>query len=172
MVLSIDHVSLIASILGLAFTRQKVLNNSCTSGKQSDDSLFRSFTMSEKPETSPHTCFFDQLCNILLSKSPQKPMDQWLVALVRIERLTQSIVLMKTSREMRGQSGVPLDVVVAGFQKQIDNLIESLSAELMLDRMFSESHFFSATSFGRKTNRNEKSRIFTRPHVSNENDAL
>ena len=74
-------------------------------------------------------------------------MDQWLVALVRIERLTQSIVLMRTSREMRGQSGVPLDVVVAGFQKQIDNLIESLSTELMLDRMFSESHFFFCPIF-------------------------
>lgn len=98
--------------------------------------------MGEKPETSPHTPFFDQLCNILLSKSPQQPMDRCLVALVRIERLTQSIVLMRTSREMRGQSGVPLDVVVAGFQQQIDNLIESLPAELMLDRMFSESHFF------------------------------
>ncbi|KIM95549.1 hypothetical protein OIDMADRAFT_148682 [Oidiodendron maius Zn] len=96
------------------------------------------FTMSEKPEISPQTRFFDQLCNTLLSKSPQQPMDQWLVALVRIERLTQSIVLMRTSREMRGQSGVPLDVVVAGFQKQIDNLTESLSTELMLDRFLQD----------------------------------
>lgn len=111
-------------------------------GRQSNDYQFRVFTVNHTPEISPHTRLLDQLCNIMLSQTSRQPMDQRSVALVQIQRLSQRIVLMKTSREMSGRSSVPLNVVVVEFQQRISTLKESLSAKLILDRKLSKFHFF------------------------------
>ncbi|RDW57110.1 hypothetical protein BP6252_13856 [Coleophoma cylindrospora] len=93
----------------------------------------------ETPEACPQTRFFDHLCKIL-THAPQQLTDQRVIALVKIEQLTQRILLFRTSREMTRQGVGNLDIVVVGFQKQIDNLRESLSLELGLDR-FIQAHF-------------------------------
>jgi len=107
-------------------------------GRNTDTYEFSVFTMSEKPETCPQTHFIDQLCDNLLSQRFQQPTDRLLVALVKVERLAQSIEIMKTSRKMGGHSGVPLNLIVPGFQQQISNLKESFSEDLMVDGKSSE----------------------------------
>jgi hypothetical protein len=90
--------------------------------------------MSEKPEACPQTHFIDQLCDILLSQDLQPPTDKWLVALVKVQRLAQSIEMMKSSRKLGGHSGVSLNTIVLGFEQQISNLKRSFSEDVAADR--------------------------------------
>ncbi|RDW58301.1 hypothetical protein BP5796_12231 [Coleophoma crateriformis] len=97
------------------------------------------FNFHETPEACPQIRFFDHLCKILTHVS-QRLTDQRVIALVKIEQLTQRILLSRISRETTRQIGGLLDVTVVGFQKQIDNLRDSLSPELRLGR-FIQAHF-------------------------------
>jgi hypothetical protein len=84
----------------------------------------------------------DQFCNTSLSQDLQQPTDKWLVALVRIERLAQTMHTMKTSRKQGGLLGVPLSTIVLGFSQQINNLKEYFSADLVADRKYSAFHVY------------------------------
>ncbi len=103
--------------------------------------------MKVKPEVYPEAHFFDHLCGILLSHSPNKPSDRRLVALIQIQRLTQTIAVMKTSREIGEQFGMPLDILVMGFRQKIKDLRQSLSEELILDRKLPKALRLASTAY-------------------------
>lgn len=91
-----------------------------------------------------NTTYLEQCCKVL-EETMQYPSDEYLVKLVRIQQLAQSISLtMAIDNISQHAMKLPLTMVVRSFQDQLDAFRESLPPQYASNGTFSWV-FFSLT---------------------------
>lgn len=82
-----------------------------------------------------NTTNLDKCCNILESAKQYKS-DEFLVKLVKVQQLAQSISLTLAQEQGQQMMQLPLTIVVQSFQDQLNTFRQSLSPELAENRTF------------------------------------
>lgn len=86
------------------------------------------FTANKRHDALMNTELLETCCKVLESTRPY-PSDEYLVKLVRIQQLAQSISLTMADIDKQAMK-LPLTMVVRSFQDQLDLFRNSLSPEL------------------------------------------
>lgn len=102
--------------------------------------LFSIFTTNKKTDVLMSTTQLDHCCKVI-ETSMEFPSDEYLIKLVKIQQLAQTISITVSSDGMAPMS-LPLVMVVQSFQDQLDTFRASLPPRLAQNRTFSVPLFF------------------------------
>lgn len=106
--------------------------------------LISIFTTNKKTDVLMSTTQLDHCCKVI-ENSMEYPSDEYLIKLVKIQQLAQTISITVSSDGMAPMS-LPLVMVVQSFQDQLDTFRASLSPRLAQNRTFSVPLLFTPHS--------------------------